>query len=256
MVLYIIPAVFFVICLLIFVIRMVGAKKEQYEILAAARKKKAIIRLIIAVIITVLLSISMPFLVNILHDKLLQTIDVKPIIYLYPEEECEVEVSVGYPEKLTVTYPLYDNGWRVHASPDGTLTDGSGREYYALYWEGKDDKLTMQSDGFCVRGEDSAAFLEEKLAILGLNEREAEEFIVYWLPKLQKNPYNYIHFETTEEINESMPLNITPAPDCVIRVMMDYIPLQKPVELEEQQLTSPLREGYVAVEWGGRLIAE
>ena len=34
--------------------------------------------------------------------------------------------------------------------------------------------------------------LEEKLAILGLTERESEEFIVYWLPKLEKNKYNYI----------------------------------------------------------------
>ena len=36
------------------------------------------------------------------------------------------------------------------------------------------------SEGFVVKGEDSAAFLEEKLEILGLNYKEAEEFIIYW----------------------------------------------------------------------------
>ena len=55
-----------------------------------------------------------------------------------------------------------------------------------------------------VKGTDVAEFLEDKLALLGLNEREAEEFIVYWLPKLQENKYNYIRFATMEEINENM----------------------------------------------------
>lgn len=30
---------------------------------------------------------------------------------------------------------------------------------------------------------------EEKLEILGLNYKETEEFIVYWLPKLEQNEY-------------------------------------------------------------------
>ncbi len=56
-------------------------------------------------------------------------------------------------------------------------------------------------EGFVVKGNQTIQFLEEKLAVLGLNERESEEFIVYWLPKLQKNEYNYIRFATLEEIN-------------------------------------------------------
>ena len=52
----------------------------------------------------------------------------------------------------------------------------------------------MTSDGFVVRGADAAEFLVEKLAILGLNARESEEFIIYWLPKLQGNEYNYIRY--------------------------------------------------------------
>lgn len=52
--------------------------------------------------------------------------------------------------------------------------------------------------------------MEEKLAILGLNDREAEEFIIYWLPKLQENEYNYTIFASMDEINENMPLGIFP----------------------------------------------
>lgn len=178
----------------------------------------------------------------------------KPIIYLYPEEEQEVSVELGYPEYLTCTYPKYENSWEVIAEPNGDLTDiKTGRKLYALYWEGQDigirEKIT---EGFCVKGEDSAKFLEEKLAILGLTEREAEEFIVYWLPELEQNKYNLIRFETMEEIERDMPLNIIPTPDTVIRVMMQFEKSNKYVELPEQVLETPERKGFVVVEWGGQ----
>ena len=64
--------------------------------------------------------------------------------------------------------------------------------------------------------------MEEKLAVLGLNYKESEEFIVYWLPKLEKNKYNYIRFQTMDEINRTMELDIDPKPDTLIRVMMKF----------------------------------
>ena len=130
----------------------------------------------------------------------------------------------------------------------------TGRKLYALYWEGKNTNSKfdgLMNEGFCVKGEDSAIFLEEKLKILGLNEREAEEFIVYWLPKLEKNKYNYIRFETMEEINENMPIDIVPKPDTVIRVMMEFKGLEDEIDVKEQKLETPARNGFVAVEWGG-----
>ena len=102
----------------------------------------------------------------------------------------------------------------------------------------------MKSDGFIVSREDTVSFLEDKLARLGLNEHEAEEFIVYWLPKLKQNNYNYIRFATIDEINKAMPLDINPNPDTVIRVLMTYKGLDKPIE------------GIAEVEWGGSEIKD
>lgn len=96
-----------------------------------------------------------------------------------------------------------------------------------------------------------ADFFEEKLEILGLNYREAEEFIIYWLPELEQNPYNYIRFATMEEIVENMPLFVSGNPDTVIRVLMEYQPLEEPIEVKEQKLQAPKREGFTVVEWGG-----
>ena len=106
-------------------------------------------------------------------------------------------------------------------------------------------------EGFCVKGEDTIEFLEEKLALLGLNEREAEEFIVYWLPILEENKYNYIHFLTTEKVESIMPLEITPEPDTRIRILMEYKALDKEIQVEEQKIETPERNGFVMVEWGG-----
>ena len=180
-------------------------------------------------------------------------LDYKPIIYLYPEEITNVTVALGYPENITHTYPKYNEPWQVQAEPNGDLTDlKTGRHYYALYWEGKNLNELKAKDGFIVKGVDTIPFLEEKLALLGLTEREANEFIVYWLPELESNEYNFIRFETKSEIDASMPLSIEPAPDTVIRVMMEFKPANGTEQVMAQNFPLvPERRGFVVVEWGG-----
>lgn len=178
----------------------------------------------------------------------------KPVIYLYPEEETEVSVRLTLDGKLTCTYPAYGNGWTVTAQPDGTLTDAQGQTYNYLYWEGESNAQYDLSKGFCVKGEDTAAFLEDALAKLGLTRREANEFIVYWLPLMEQNPYNIISFQTDAYTNAAQ-LEIDPAPDTLIRVFMAWRAADIKVELPEQELTAPQRTGFTVVEWGGTEIA-
>ena len=81
----------------------------------------------------------------------------KPVLYLYPEEEMEVTVTLDFDGTLTSTYPAYGDGWTVTARPDGTLTNpATGREYYCLFWEGITEAEYDFSAGFCVAGEDTA----------------------------------------------------------------------------------------------------
>ncbi len=95
----------------------------------------------------------------------------KPVIYLYPEQETTVSVSLDYTGTLTATYPAYEDGWRVTAEPDGTLYDENGDEYSYLFWEGENNTDYDFSKGFCVAGADTADFLREKLAEIGLTHR-------------------------------------------------------------------------------------
>ena len=174
----------------------------------------------------------------------------KPVIYLYPEEEMEVTVKLDFDGTLTSTYPAYKDGWTVTAQPDGTLTDESGREYYCLFWEGESQTVYDFSTGYCVAGEDTAAFLEGALEQLGLTEREANEFIVYWLPRMEGNAYNLVSFQN-EAYTDSAALTIDPAPDTLIRVFMAWKPLSTAVTIEEQELKPVERNGFTVVEWGG-----
>ena len=177
----------------------------------------------------------------------------KPIIYLYPTKETEVSVKLLNDRKITCSYPKYNNEWKVLAKPNGDLKDlSSNKNLYSLYYESKSEiDFKIEKDGFIVNSNEVSKFLEEKLSILGLTEREAEEFIVYWLPKLEANKYNYIRFATQEEINKNMPLEINPSPDNTIRILMTFKGLDEPIKVTEQKLTTPNRTGFVAVEWGG-----
>ncbi len=174
----------------------------------------------------------------------------KPVIYLYPETELEVMIELAFKGKLTHTYPAYYDGWKVTAKPDGTLTDKTGREYYCLFWEGVQDIEYDMSKGFVVAGSETVAFLEEALATLGLTDKEANEFIIYWLPQMENNKYNLISFQE-EAYTDNAVLKITPEPDSVLRIFMTWKALDEPIEIEEQNLEGFKREGFTVVEWGG-----
>ena len=178
----------------------------------------------------------------------------KPVLYLYPEVETEVTVRLEYKGRLTCTYPAPDpdGAWHVTARPDGTLTDKQGREYSYLFWEGASDGAPPDfSRGFVVRGSGTAAFLREKLAYMGLTPREYNEFIVYWLPRMQDNPWNLIAFQG-RNYTDSAPLTVTPRPDSVLRVFMAYRPLNAPISVPPQELTPFVRRGFTLVEWGAQ----
>ena len=181
-------------------------------------------------------------------------VEKKPIIYLYPTKTTKVSVKLSNPERITTDYPDYDNGWTVTAKPDGTLTTETGKKLYALYYESKNTKKYTESDlkeGFVVARDNVEDFLDRKLSTLGLNYKEREEFISYWIGELESKPYVFIRFQTASEIEQNMGLQVTPKPDTTIRVMMEYKLLDKPIKVKTQKLQSVERKGFTVVEWGG-----
>ncbi|MCR5119271.1 MAG: hypothetical protein K6B44_06580 [Lachnospiraceae bacterium] len=193
------------------------------------------------------------------------TVD-KPAIYLYPEEDNEkIQLKLSlYRTDMLSTWPEpdatygYEYYWNVYADRDGTIRDMKNDEYSYIFWEATDHGIHDFSKAFCVAGEDTADFLKEKLAEIGLDSREANDFIVYWLPRMQDNAYNLITFEglvSDDAYNSFYGLEVTDsdgnAADSVLRVLMVWKSVDSYTETEPQSFEKFERNGFTVVEWGG-----
>lgn len=175
----------------------------------------------------------------------------KPILYLYPKKKTKVTVSFAHPELLETTYPKFIEKWEMTASPNGDLYDNSGKYYYGLYWDETKVHSVDFSSGFYVEKDEAIDFLEEKLSIIGLNDKERNEFIMYWLPILEKNEKNLVYFELTEEREKVNQLFITPKPDSLLRIVIHVKKVNEKTSILEEKLPTFKRKGFVAIEWGG-----
>jgi hypothetical protein len=177
----------------------------------------------------------------------------KPVIYLYPEQNQRVEVKLNYKGTINTSYPEYKNGWNVIAYPNGKVINISdNKEYSYLFWEGTDENAKYNlSSGFIVKGSETADFLQNKLAKFGMMPKEYNEFIVYWLPKMQDNKYNLIHFASRQEYDERASLSINPEPDSILRVFMAFKKINKEIEIKPQDILPFERKGFSVIEWGG-----
>jgi hypothetical protein len=204
----------------------------------------------------------------------------KPVIYLYPQKDTKVTVALDVPTFFTTQIPTYSNGWKVLAHPDGTLDDlqisktdcsaidstkfgseyaksacGSGTYPY-LYWSGnvQADYPPVQG-GWIVSRDHVKSFLEEKLTSIGFNKKEKNDFLEYWVPEMLQKNFNVfrISFIATEQMNSFIPMTITPKPDSVYRLFMDWEPLSNFPSIipKAQVLPSIQRDGFTVVEWGG-----
>ncbi len=176
----------------------------------------------------------------------------KPVIYLYPEKKQDISVKVKFKDgNFTCTYPEYNNGWNVTAYPDGKIINKADNDEYSyLYWEGEGKIDYDFSSGFVVKKEDTVKFLKEKLSYMGLTPKEYNEFIVYWLPIMQKNEYNLISFQT-DNYEESAKLEISPKPDSMLRVFMAFKEVTSDTIINEQKIEPFKRNGFTVIEWGG-----
>lgn len=205
----------------------------------------------------------------------------KPVVYLYPEKTTEVSVKFNAPIQFTTDIPEYKNSWNVLASPNGSLQDLNqkdgdcnkidsskfGSEYATeacktnnypyLYWSGNiiSQKYPDMTKGWIIAKEDLKNFLQQKLTEINFSSQEKNDFISYWLPELlnKNSSYYRISFLQTGELNKIFPMTVTPTPDTIFRIFLDYQPLsQKPSQsIQPQNLSKLVRHGFTLVEWGG-----
>lgn len=184
--------------------------------------------------------------------------DAKPVIYLYPTKPTNVSVKVTVPGKITVSIPKYEEnvGWKdVLAYPDGTLTY-QGKNYSELFYETVQERTPPPTSGWIVKRDDLKSKLTEITSLLGLNSKEQNEFLNYWLPRLNslKKPYVFVSFFDPLIKDSVDKVDITPKPDNFIQFIMYFKGLDRNQEVKSPTYPLiPQRTGFTAVEWGGIL---
>ena len=223
--------------------------------------KKALI--ILSCVVVAGLAFATAFLLTYDRER---RVTEKPVLYIYSPQEQRLTVSVDVDGAIDTVYPAPDAlettdwgtqaSWTVTASPDGTLTDASGRTYPSLFWDGPVGQESPE-EGFVVAREDAVPFLEEKLALLGLTDKEAADFITYWAPRIRANEYTFVSFDASSYTAHARysftdEAGAPVVPDTFIRVFMTIRAADANEEVTPQVFgPTPMRSGFTAVEWGG-----
>lgn len=192
-------------------------------------------------------------LVRLTKTEFLPALGCEPIIYLYPEKTQTIRIAVKPRGGVQYSTPAHQEAWQVIADPQGRIRNAQdGKTYPYLFWEGALGILPQPERGFVVEKSQVAEFFRRVLPRMGLNDIETTDFMAAWLPEFTQAPFYFITFFERAAIDAIAPLEISPPPDTVIRILMDYRPLPAPIAVAPLKLVAPpARRGFTLIEWGG-----
>lgn len=168
-----------------------------------------------------------------------------PNIYLYPESETNVHVTLDFPNDghVTVSEPDYDGGWDVSVDTNGIIED----TYSYLFYEAAIPHPLKAEKGWLLDGRDLENELRNLLADLGFVGREIDDFVDYWLPLMQGPAWYAVYWQDADEVTT---LNVSPGPDNVFRAHFVFRALARPIEITAPELAPFTRTGFTVAEWG------
>lgn len=177
----------------------------------------------------------------------------KPNIYLYPTKKTRMTVSLDLPEggKVTESIPAYPKKWKnIRVKPDGTIN----RKYEFLFYEADIPGDWQKVEGWCIAQKDLRFFFMTNLRDYGFNKKEINDFMEYWIPRLNDKPYYKIYPQHTETINSIIPLKINKEVDSLLRLFYFFEASDYHLQLITPQVPVFKRDGFVVVEWGGSVL--
>jgi len=177
----------------------------------------------------------------------------KPMIYLHPRKPQHYKITLGRSISVSASYPaLVDRSWSVEAFPDGSLHDSTGKTYYGLFWAGDYWRHPHLDSAFVVSQARLPAFLDSILELQGLDYREREECVTFWMEKLAAFPWVRAQF-FNHAFDVTHPIHIEPPVDQFLRICMVFQGLADPVITIPQLISRHAGRGNYAVEWGGEI---
>ena len=174
----------------------------------------------------------------------------KPNIYIYPEQEIQLLVSLAFPKggSVMLSIPEYNDGWNITVDTLGMID----KTYTYLFYESQQPDVWQMKEGWCIKQENLQAFFEDNLSKYGFGEREITDFTAYWIPRFQSSLYYSVFPQTDSLINSVIELSFSEKPENILRLF--YVVIESDIDTSGR-LTEPFiapfkRENYFVSEWG------
>ncbi|MBI4811227.1 MAG: hypothetical protein HY800_07295 [Ignavibacteriales bacterium] len=179
----------------------------------------------------------------------IQVISEKPNIYIYPPKLTNISIKLEFPLGGSViqSIPTYSDSWNITVEPSGRING----EYDYLFYESRNPDAFQYSAGWIVSRDTLASFYSHHLLCAGFSQREKNDFIDYWIPRLTDYPYYVIYPQFNNDIDKVIRLNISESTDAILRLF--YV--VKGTTVNTEKLITPStpafkRSGFVVTEWG------
>lgn len=173
----------------------------------------------------------------------------KPNIYIYTQEQIQLTVNLDFPlgGEIVTSIPDYGTGWNISVDTNGLIDN----TYSFLFYESIQPDIWQINNGWIIEKSELESFFTANLSDYGFYGQEINDFIDYWIPKLDNYKYYSICPQTSVLINNVIELSFSKQPDNILRlfyVIKGYDKL--PNKLIEPSITTFDREGYFVTEWG------
>ncbi len=175
----------------------------------------------------------------------------KPNIYIYPEQNIQLTVKLNFPigGRVLVSIPEYGNGWNVSVDTSGLINS-----YYSyLFYESTQPDIWQRNNGWIIKKSELESFFRANMTDYGFYGQEIQDFIEYWIPRLDNYSYYNIYPQTKNLINNAIELGFSLEPDNFLRLF--YV-IKGIDDMPNYNLTKPVidnsfeRDGFFITEWG------
>ena len=151
---------------------------------------------------------------------------------------------------MTESIPEYGSGWDVFVETTGRID----RKYEYLFYEASIHDLPSFNTGWCFYNEDLPVELRTILLEIGLNDKEADDFLEYWLEYLAEYEYYSVYPVFNRSLDQYVELHVTPEPDAQLRFWLFFEGSTDFRALPDQAVPAFQRGSTTVVEWGGTLL--
>ena len=169
-----------------------------------------------------------------------------PNIYLYPESTSNIQVAVSFPVvgEIILSEPEYNNGWNVSVTSDGII-DG---QYEYLFYEAMLPQPQNNQIGWLITHADLETEFRSILADYGCIGREIDDFIEFWIPRLDYAPWFAVY---PQDVEAMITLDISPQPESILRLIFLIRGVNQEIAIIQPPTPEKLiRNKFTVVEWG------